>query len=99
MHMQTADAMLVFTNTYLIISLYIYIYIFIHSIYIYIYIYLFIQRMYNIFIFKAVLTAMAHAVGRCFMHPWGFGFKLNVSPPVTSRGCFRGVCHLRVSSS
>ena len=29
-----------------------------------------------IYILKAVSTDMEHSVGRCFMHPWGFGFKL-----------------------
>ena len=34
---------------------------------------------------------MAHAVGRCFMHPRGFGFKLKVGTPLALRGCFGGV--------
>ena len=33
-----------------------------------------------IYIYTAVPTDMAHSVGGCFMHPWGFGFKLVVTP-------------------
>ena len=34
----------------------------------------------NVYIYTAVPTDMAHSVGGCFMHPWGFGFKLVVTP-------------------